>query len=291
MINQRPQQSSLRDNNFRGDIERAVVQAISEDVGSGDATAALIGEEVLAHARIFTREPCTVCGSAWLDEVFRQLDPRISVQWHVSDGDHVAARTTICDLRGPARPLLTGERTALNFLQTLSAVATKTRTYVQAVAGTRAAILDTRKTIPGLRLALKYAVKTGGGVNHRIGLYDGILIKENHIAAAGGVAEVLAKARDINSQIPIQIEVENIEQLQQAIASGAKLILLDNFSNEQMAEAVKVTAGRAELEASGGITLENVREIAETGVDRISIGDLTKDIQAVDLSMRFMAGK
>ena len=289
MTDQQPQESRLRDTNFRGDIERAVEQAISEDVGSGDATAGLIGEEVLAHAHIVTREQCTVCGSAWLDEVFRQLDPRISVQWHVSDGDHVAATTTICDLRGPARPLLTGERTALNFLQTLSAVATKTRPYVQAVSGTRAAILDTRKTIPGLRLALKYAVKTGGGVNHRIGLYDGILIKENHIAAAGGVPEVLAKTREINSAIPIQIEVENIEQLQQAIASGAKLILLDNFSNEQMAEAVKVTAGRAELEASGGITLDNVREVAETGVDRISIGDLTKDIEAIDLSMRFVS--
>ncbi|UCH46641.1 MAG: carboxylating nicotinate-nucleotide diphosphorylase [Betaproteobacteria bacterium] len=277
----------LPNHELRDDIERAVAQAISEDVGSGDATAALIGEEVLAHAHIISREECTVCGSAWLDEVFRQLDPRISVQWHVSDGDHVAAKTTICNLRGPARPLLTGERTALNFLQTLSAVATKTRTYVQSVSGTRAAILDTRKTIPGLRLALKYAVKTGGGVNHRIGLYDGILIKENHIAAAGGVSEVLAKARETNSDMPIQIEVETIEQLKQAIASGAKLILLDNFSTEQMAEAVRVSAGRAELEASGGITLENVREIAETGVDRISIGTLTKDIKAIDFSMRF----
>lgn len=289
MNDQQSQQSILQDNNFRRDIERAVTQAILEDVGSGDATAALIGDEVRAHAHIFTREECTVCGSAWLDEVFRQLDSRISIQWHVSDGDHVTAKTSICDLRGPARPLLTGERTALNFLQTLSAVATKTRTYVEAVSGTRAAILDTRKTIPGLRLALKYAVRTGGGVNHRIGLYDGILIKENHIAAAGGVAAVLAKARQMNSAIPIQVEVEKIEQLQQAIAGGAKLILLDNFTNEQMAEAVKVTAGRAELEASGGITLDNVREVAETGVDRISIGDLTKDIQAVDLSMRFIA--
>ncbi|UCD67450.1 MAG: carboxylating nicotinate-nucleotide diphosphorylase [Betaproteobacteria bacterium] len=279
----------LPNEKLRDDIERAVAQAISEDVGSGDVTAALVGEEVLAHAHIVTREDCTVCGGAWLDEVFRQLDPRISVQWHVGDGDHVAAKTTICDLRGPARPLLTGERTALNFLQTLSAVATKTGSYVKAVSGTRAAILDTRKTIPGLRLALKYAVKTGGGVNHRIGLYDGILIKENHIAAAGGVGNVLTKAREIDSQIPIQIEVETIEQLEQAIASDAKLILLDNFTTEEMAEAVKVTAGRAELEASGGITLTNVRAIAKTGVDRISIGDLTKDIQAIDLSMRFMS--
>ncbi len=277
------------DTKLRDDIERAVVQALAEDVGSGDATAALIGEEVLAHARIITREECTVCGSAWLDEVFRQLDPRINVQWHVGDGDHVAAKTILCDLRGPARPLLTGERTALNFLQTLSAVATKTRAYVQAVSGTGAAILDTRKTIPGLRLALKYAVKSGGGVNHRIGLYDGILIKENHIAAAGGVAEVLAQTNAISAQIPVQIEVETSEQLEQAIANGAKLILLDNFSTARMAQAVELTAGRAALEASGGITLDNVREIAETGVDRISIGDLTKDITAVDLSMRFVS--
>lgn len=274
---------------LRNDVERVVAQALSEDAGSGDATAALIGETVRAHGHILAREDCTLCGSAWLDEVFRQLDPRISVQWHVRDGDHVAAKTIICDLRGPARPLLTGERTALNFLQTLSAVATKTATYVQAVSGTRAAILDTRKTIPGLRLALKYAVITGGGVNHRIGLFDGILIKENHIAAAGGVAEVLARAREIDSEIPVQIEVETMAQLEQAIAAGARLVLLDNFTTARMAEAVKFTAGRAALEASGGITLENVREIAETGVDRISIGALTKDIKAIDLSMRFVS--
>lgn len=274
---------------LRNDIDRAIAQALSEDIGSGDATAALVGEDVRAHGRILAREDCTLCGSAWLDAVFRQLDSRINIQWHAKDGEHIAAKSVICDLRGPARPLLTGERTALNFLQTLSAVATKTRTYVEAIAGTRADILDTRKTIPGLRLALKYAVKTGGGVNHRIGLYDGILIKENHIAAAGGIPQVLARALEINRGIPIQIEVETIEQLEQAIASGAQLILLDNFTTERMAEAVKVTGGRAQLEASGGITLANVREIAETGVDRISIGDLTKDIQAVDLSMRFIS--
>jgi len=277
------------DTHLRNDIERAVKQAIAEDVGTGDATAALVPESVLAHGRILVREDCVVCGTAWLEEVFHQIDARINIQWHASDGDKVAANTVICDLRGPARPLLTGERTALNFLQTLSAVATKTHGYVQAIAGTRAAILDTRKTIPGLRLALKYAVKTGGGVNHRFGLYDGILIKENHIAAAGGVAQVLARARESSSGIPIQIEVETIEQLEQAIAGGAKLILLDNFTTGRMAEAVKVTAGRAALEASGGITLDNVREIAETGVDRISIGDLTKDITAIDLSMRFVS--
>ena len=277
------------DTDLQNDIERAVEQAIAEDVGSGDATAALIAEEVHTHAHIVAREDCILCGSAWLQEVFRQLDRRIDIHWRVRDGEQVPAKAVICDLRGPARPLLTGERTALNFLQTLSAVATKTHHYVQAVSGTRAAIMDTRKTIPGLRLALKYAVKTGGGVNHRIGLYDGVLIKENHIAAAGGVAEVLARAREMNSAIPIQIEVETIEQLEQAIASGARLILLDNFTPPRMAEAVKIAAGRAELEASGGITLDNVREYAETGVNRISIGDLTKDIQAIDLSMRFVS--
>lgn len=271
------------------EIDRCVKQALTEDVGSGDATALLVPAYAAAHARILTRQDCILCGTAWLETVFRQLETRIGFEWHASDGEKVPAGTVLCDLRGPARPLLTGERTALNFLQTLSAVATKTNSYVQAVAGTRAAILDTRKTIPGLRLALKYAVKTGGGVNHRIGLYDGVLIKENHIAAAGGIPEVLSRAREINPGIPIQIEVETIAQLEQAIANGAKLILLDNFTAGQMVEAVRITAGRAKLEASGGITLENVREIAQTGVDRISIGDLTKDITAVDLSMRFVS--
>ena len=279
----------MLDPQLQDDLERAVKQALDEDVGSGDATAALIAEEVHSHAHIVAREDCILCGSAWVEQVFHQLDPRINIQWHAKDGDEVAADTVVCDLRGPARPLLTAERTALNFLQTLSAVATRTHRYVAAVTGTRAAILDTRKTIPGLRLALKYAVKTGGGVNHRIGLYDGILIKENHIAAAGGVDKVLKRAREMHSGIPIQIEVETLEQLEQAIASGARLILLDNFTPARMGQAVKITAGRAQLEASGGITLENVREIAETGVDRISIGDLTKDIQAIDLSMRFIS--
>jgi len=281
--------STMSESDLQVDIERAVRQAIAEDVGSGDATAALVPERVLARARILAREECVLCGSAWLESVFRQLDPAIDIQWHVSDGDKVPAQTVLCDLHGPARPLLTGERTALNFLQTLSAVATKTRSYVEAVSGTHAAILDTRKTIPGLRLALKYAVKTGGGLNHRIGLYDGILIKENHISSAGGVPQVLAQAADANPNIPIQIEVETIEQLTQAIASGAKLILLDNFTTDQLASAVKHTAGRAKLEASGGIRLDTVREIAETGVDRISIGTLTKDIRATDLSMRFVS--
>ena len=271
------------------DIERAVTQALAEDVGSGDATATLVPENFTAHARIVVREHSVLCGTAWVEQVFRNLDRRVDVKWHAHDGGQVAANTVVCDLRGPARSLLTGERTALNFLQTLSAVATKTRAYVQAVAGTRAAILDTRKTLPGLRLALKYAVKTGGGINHRIGLYDGILIKENHISAAGGIPQVLDSARDINGEIPIQIEVETIDQLNQALANGATLVLLDNFTVPDMEAAVKLTAGRAQLEASGGINLQNVREIAETGVDRISIGSLTKDIQAVDLSMRFVS--
>lgn len=279
----------ILDPQLQSDLERTVKQALDEDIGSGDATAALIAEDVHSHAHIITREECILCGSAWLEQVFHQLDSRVNIQWHAKDGDQLPAKKVICDLRGPARPLLTAERTALNFLQTLSAVATKTHRYVKAIAGTRAAILDTRKTIPGLRLALKYAVKTGGGVNHRIGLYDGILIKENHIAAAGGVAQVLKRASEMNPGIPIQIEVETIEQLELAIASGARLILLDNFTPASMTEAVKITAGRAALEASGGITLKNVREIAETGVDRISIGDLTKDIQAIDLSMRFVS--
>lgn len=275
---------------LQNDIERAVTQALAEDVGPGDATAVLIAEQTRVHARILAREDCVLCGCAWLEAVFRKLDPRIHIEWHARDGDRIDAGKFICDLRGPARPILTGERTALNFLQTLSAVATKTSIYVQAVAGTRAAILDTRKTIPGLRLALKYAVETGGGVNHRLGLYDGILIKENHITAAGGIAQVLSQVKKTNKDgIPVQIEVETMEQLEEALANGAKLILLDNFSSERMVDAVRFTAGRAELEASGGITLKNVRQIAQTGVDRISIGDLTKDITAVDLSMRFVS--
>jgi nicotinate-nucleotide pyrophosphorylase (carboxylating) len=271
------------------DIERAVSQALAEDVGSGDATAALIPENFTAHARVVARDEAVLCGTAWFERVFQHLDRRIDVKWHARDGESVAANAVICDLRGGARPILTGERTALNFLQTLSAVATKTRAYVQAVAGTHASILDTRKTLPGLRLALKYAVTTGGGVNHRIGLYDGILIKENHIAAAGGILQVLASARKTSGNIPIQIEVETMDQLELALANRVTLILLDNFTVAQMASAVKLTAGRAQLEASGGITLQNVSEIAETGVDRISVGSLTKDINAVDLSMRFVS--
>jgi nicotinate-nucleotide pyrophosphorylase (carboxylating) len=231
-----------------------------------------------------------LCGTPWVDACFRHLDPAIEIRWCAAEGDRVPAGQVLCTLHGPARGLLTGERTALNFLQLLSGVATATRRYVDAVHGTRAKILDTRKTLPGLRVAQKYAVVTGGGANHRMGLYDAVLIKENHIAAAGGVAAAMhAATASAAAGVWIQVEVETLDQLRTAIDSGARLILLDNMSPAQMREAVAVAAGRAELEASGGITLANVREIAETGVDRISIGSLTKDVKAADLSMRFDA--
>ena len=269
-------------------IERNVSAALEEDVGSGDLTAGLIPSDSRAAARIITRNDAVVCGSAWVDACFRHLHADTEIRWECSDGSRAEAGQTLCTLRGSARALLTGERTALNFLQLLSGVATNTRRYVDAVRGTRAKILDTRKTLPGLRIAQKYAVATGGGVNHRMGLYDAVLIKENHVAAAGGVAAAMKTALSAAPQgVWIQVEVETLDQLREAIDAGAKLILLDNMNCAQMREAVSVAAGRAELEASGGITLDNVREIAETGVDRISIGSLTKDIKAIDLSMRF----
>jgi nicotinate-nucleotide pyrophosphorylase (carboxylating) len=231
-----------------------------------------------------------VCGRPWLEACFRRLDAGAEFAWRVAEGASVASGQPLCTISGSARALLTGERTALNFLQMLSAVATATRRYVDAIAGTRAKIVDTRKTLPGLRLAQKYAVRTGGGANHRIGLFDAILIKENHIMAAGGVAAALREAAHVAPPgVWTQIEVETFAQLREALAAGARMILLDNMNLDQMREAVAITAGRAELEASGGITLENVRAIAETGVDRISIGSLTKDIRSVDLSMRFEA--
>ena len=271
------------------EIERNVSAALTEDVGECDWTALLTPETKSAHAAVVCRVPAVICGQAWFEACFRRLDPAAAVTWLVAEGAHVDAGTRICEIRGKARALLTGERSALNFLQLLSAVATTTRRYVGAVAGTRAVIVDTRKTLPGLRLAQKYAVKTGGGVNHRLGLYDAMLIKENHIAAAGGVTAALMQAQRTAPQgVWIQIEVETLAQLEEALAAGAKMILLDNMTPDQMRNAVKITAGRAQLEASGGITLDNVRSIAETGVDRISIGSLTKDIRAVDLSMRFI---
>jgi nicotinate-nucleotide pyrophosphorylase (carboxylating) len=263
--------------------------ALEEDVGAGDLTARLIPEATVGHARVLTREDAVLCGSAWFEACFKRLDPAIQIAWHAGDGDRVRAGQVLCAIEGPARALLTAERPALNFLQTLSAVATETRRFVDAIGGTRAKIYDTRKTLPGLRLALKYAVKCGGGENQRIGLYDGILIKENHIAAAGGIRPALAAAFQLaRPGVTVQIEVENLAQLEEALQAGATLILLDNFSLDGMREAVRRTAGRAALEASGGITLDTVRAIAETGVDRISVGSLTKSVRAVDLSMRFV---
>ena len=275
--------------NIASEIERNVAAALAEDVGAGDWTAQLTGAATQARASVVCRDAATLAGQPWFDAVFLALDPGMRINWLVEDGQRVTPNTPLCTLSGSARALLTGERTALNFLQTLSAVATVTRRYVDAVAGTAAAILDTRKTLPGLRVAQKYAVKTGGGMNHRMGLYDAILIKENHIAAAGSISAALAAAQGIApAAVWIQIEVENLQQLEQALAAGATLILLDNMSVDQMRAAVARTAGRAKLEASGGITLENVRAIAQSGVDRISVGALTKDIKAVDLSLRFL---
>ena len=270
---------------IREDVERA----LSEDIGTGDLTASLVPASEKAYARVVTREPAVLSGIAWFEECFHQIDRHVEIRWDARDGDRLVSGQVFCEIDGRARSLLTAERSSLNFLQTLSAVATKTRAFVDAVAGTKATVMDTRKTLPGLRHALKYAVRCGGGTNHRMGLYDGVLIKENHIASAGGIGSALTQARHIAPDVPVEIEVESIAQLKEAIAAGAKLILLDNFDLAGFREAVRVTAGRAALEASGGINLETVRAIAETGIDRISIGSLTKDIRAVDLSMRFVA--
>ncbi|BAV34230.1 nicotinate-nucleotide pyrophosphorylase [Sulfuricaulis limicola] len=269
-------------------IAESVRQALAEDVGPGDLTAALIPAETQAEAQVVTREPAILCGTVWFDEVFHQVDKRVSVTWNAHDGDAIRAEQILCTLRGPARALLTGERAALNFLQLLSGTATLTRQYVDAVRGTRAIILDTRKTIPGLRRAQKYAVACGDGQNHRLGLYDAILIKENHIAAAGSVAAALRAARaSAPKDVTVEIEVENLEQLREALEAGAGRILLDNFSAGELKTAVRETGGRAKLEASGGVNLSNIRTIAETGVDFISIGAITKNVVAVDLSLRF----
>ena len=269
-------------------IAQQVSIALAEDIGSCDWTARLIAGETIGRASVIVREQAVICGQAWFEACFHQIDPSVRVVWQVKEGDRVEAGQTLCELEGPARALLTGERTALNFLQVLSAVATMTRHYVDAVAGTRARIHDTRKTLPGMRLAQKYAVTVGGGCNQRIGLYDGILIKENHILAAGSIAAALQAAQALApSGVTIQVEVETLDELEEALAANAVLILLDNMDNDTMKTAVLRTAGRAELEASGGVDLETVKAIAATGVDRISIGKLTKDIQAIDLSMRF----
>jgi nicotinate-nucleotide pyrophosphorylase (carboxylating) len=270
------------------EITLTVSMALEEDVGPGDVSAALIPAAKTGQASVLSREPAVLCGAAWFEAVFRRLDPQVEIVWQRKDGDALEQNRTFIELRGNARALLTGERVALNFLQTLSATATRTRQYVNAVAGLKAAILDTRKTLPGLRLAQKYAVTVGGGKNHRLGLYDGVLIKENHIMAAGGIRAALEAAQAATPPgAMLEIEVESLVGLSEAIDCGAKLVLLDNFSLAQLREAVRLAAGRAELEASGGVDIKTVREIAETGVDRISIGGLTKDIKAVDLSMRF----
>ncbi len=268
-----------------------VLGALREDIGSadfsGDHTARLIPARQLANASIICREPAVICGLPWAQTCFTQLDPGIQLDWLISEGDRVRPGQLLVRITGHARAMLTAERCALNFLQTLSATATETRRFVDAVKGCRCVILDTRKTLPGLRLAQKYAVLVGGGQNQRLGLYDGILIKENHIAAAGGIAQALKMAKEIGNGIPVQIEVENLQDLHIALEAGATSILLDNFSHSDMAEAVKINRGRAILEASGGISLDNVRTVALTGVDRVSVGHLTKDLRAIDLSMRF----
>ncbi|MBW7931353.1 MAG: carboxylating nicotinate-nucleotide diphosphorylase [Gammaproteobacteria bacterium] len=272
------------------DLGAQVRGALAEDLGSGDLTAALVPATQTAVARIITRQDAVLCGQAWVDEVFRQLEPAISLDWQAAEGARVTAGMQLCELRGPARPLLSGERTALNFLQTLSAVATATRRYVDAVAGTGTRILDTRKTLPGLRLAQKYAVRTGGACNHRIGLFDAILVKENHIIAAGSIAAAVATARRQSPGVLLEVEVENLAEAAQGFAAGADRLLLDNFSLADLAAAVDLRNASApgiSLEASGGITLDGIRAVAETGVDFISTGDITKNIQAVDLSMRF----
>ena len=269
------------------DPNPTVALALAEDVGGGDLTAALIPEEALAEATVISRENAILCGAAWFNAVFQQLDARIAIDWQAADGDRITPDQHLCTLRGPARALLTGERTALNFLQLLSGTATLARRYADAVAGTRATILDTRKTLPGLRLAQKYAVRCGGCRNHRIGLFDAVLIKENHIMAAGSIGKAIAAARRLHPEVTVEVEVENLAELAEALTAQPDIVMLDNFDLATMVEAVNVTGGRVKLEASGNVNFETVRPIAETGVDYISIGGLTKDVRAVDLSMRF----
>jgi nicotinate-nucleotide pyrophosphorylase (carboxylating) len=273
------------------EVQRNVLAALAEDIGSGDLTALLSPADKRSLGTVVSREDAVLAGTAWFDSCFRRLDPLTEIRWNMRDGDTISTGEVICEIEANPRALLSAERAALNFLQLLSATATVTRLHVDAIAGTRARIVDTRKTLPGLRLAQKYAVTCGGGSNHRLGLYDGILIKENHIVAAGGVTAALEQARAIGRKdVFIQIEVETLEQLAEALDSGARMILLDNMDLQQMRQAVGLTAGRAELEASGGVSLETVRAIAETGVDRISIGGLTKNVRAIDLSLRHSEG-
>jgi len=269
-------------------FENSINTALAEDVGTGDVTGRLVPENDRVKARVIVREPAVLCGAPWFEGVMMELDAHIRIEWHYAEGAMMTADSEVCTIDAPARALLTAERAALNFLQLLSGVATATRQYVDVVKGTRASILDTRKTLPGLRLAQKYAVRVGGGKNHRLALYDGILIKENHIAAAGGITAAMRAAQALNAGVTIQIEVETLAELEEALSAGAVSILLDNFTLDLMREAVKLNNGRAELEASGGVNMTTVRAIAETGVDRISIGSLTKDVKATDYSLRIV---
>jgi nicotinate-nucleotide pyrophosphorylase (carboxylating) len=269
-------------------FEANIRAALEEDVGSGDVTGKLVPADERVKARVVVREKAVLCGAPWFEGVMKQLDAHICIEWRYAEGDLMQADSEVCAIEAPARALLTAERAALNFLQLLSGIATATRSYADLVAGTRARVLDTRKTLPGLRLAQKYAVRVGGGDNQRLALYDGILIKENHIAAAGGVTAAMKAALALQAGVSIQIEVETLDQLEEALAAGATSILLDNFSLDMMREGVALTQGRAVLEASGGVNRDTVRAIAETGVDRISIGSLTKDVQATDYSLRVL---
>ncbi|MGE3771341.1 MAG: carboxylating nicotinate-nucleotide diphosphorylase [Gammaproteobacteria bacterium] len=273
---------------FLDGIEATVAAALAEDLGSGDATARLIDADTRASATVITREAAVQAGRPWFDEVFRQIDPAVRIEWRREDGSALTANAVVCALEGAARSLVSGERTALNFLQTLSGTATVTREYARALAATTTKLLDTRKTLPGLRRAQKYAVRCGGGYNHRAGLYDGVLIKENHIAAAGSVTAAIAALRAAGVRLPIEIEVERLDQIEPALAAGADMLLLDNFSFDMMREAVKLAAGRVKLEASGGFTLADLPAIGATGVDFVSVGSLTKHLRATDLSMRIV---
>ncbi|MGF6272414.1 nicotinate-nucleotide pyrophosphorylase (carboxylating) [Massilia sp. UYP11] len=276
------------DDKLQAAFEQNILAALLEDVGAGDLTGKLVPSDTQVTARVIVREAAVLCGAPWFEGLMLAVDQDTEIDWHYAEGDLMPPDSTVCTIRANPRSLLTAERGALNFLQLLSGVASATRRYVDVIAGTDAAILDTRKTLPGLRLAQKYAVRVGGGKNQRMALYDGILIKENHIAAAGGVTAALQAAASLDSGAPVQIEVETIAQLEEALAAGAKSVLLDNFDLARMVEAVKVNAGRALLEASGGVNMETVRAIAETGVDRISVGSLTKDVRATDYSLRIV---
>jgi nicotinate-nucleotide pyrophosphorylase (carboxylating) len=280
--------TTFEDEKLQAAFEQNLLAALLEDIGSGDLTGKLVPEEPRAQARVIVREEAVLCGAPWFEGIMFAVDQDIEIDWKYAEGDMMKADSVVCTIEGSPRSLLTAERAALNFLQLLSGVASATRQYVEVVAGTRARILDTRKTLPGLRQAQKYAVRVGGGANQRMALYDGILIKENHIAAAGGITPALKTAAALNAGVTIQVEVESIAELEEALSAGAVSVLLDNFDLDMMRDAVRINDGRALLEASGGINMQTVRAIAETGVDRISVGSLTKDVKATDYSLRIV---